>query len=64
MNNNGDGMSFGKGIFLGALIGAGLALLYAPRAGAETRKMLKDKAMEMKNKAREMREKAAEMRRG
>ncbi len=33
-----------SGLFVGALIGAALGILFAPRAGEETREMLKDKA--------------------
>ena len=33
-------------LFLGAAIGAGIALLFAPRSGVETRKMIANKARE------------------
>jgi len=36
---------------LGAAIGAGIALLYAPQSGKETRDMLAQKARELKDKA-------------
>lgn len=45
----------GAGKFiLGALIGAGLGVLFAPKAGSETRKELKDKMTELLNKAKEI----------
>jgi gas vesicle protein len=37
--------------FVGGLIGAGVALLTAPKTGEETRKMIKDLAEEAKEKA-------------
>ncbi|HBA53893.1 MAG TPA: hypothetical protein DCZ04_05400 [Syntrophorhabdus aromaticivorans] len=37
--------------FVGGLVGAGVALLLAPKAGSETRKMIKDFAGEAKEKA-------------
>lgn len=36
---------------LGGLIGAAVALLYAPRSGEETRQVLVDNSQEIKNKA-------------
>ena len=35
---------FGAGVALGALIGAGAALLYAPQSGEETRELLSERA--------------------
>jgi hypothetical protein len=35
---------FGAGVALGALIGAGAALLYAPQSGEETREILSERA--------------------
>ena len=44
-----------KGLFTGLLVGAAvgsvIALLYAPRSGAETRQIVKSKASELKEKA-------------
>ena len=40
--------------FLGAAIGAGLGILFAPKAGSETRKELAEKMKELYNKAKEM----------
>jgi gas vesicle protein len=36
----GTGASFALGLFAGAVIGAGVALLFAPKAGNETRELL------------------------
>ena len=45
----------GAGKFiLGALVGAGLGVLFAPKAGSETRKELKDKMTELVNKAKDI----------
>jgi gas vesicle protein len=37
----------------GAIVGAGIALLYAPQSGEETRRMLADKAEELKRNAKD-----------
>lgn len=42
---------FFSGLLVGAAIGAAIALLYAPQPGAETRRMVKEKALEVKEKA-------------
>lgn len=42
------------GLLVGAAIGAGVALLYAPRPGAELRSVVGQKAGEIVNKGREM----------
>lgn len=44
---------YGKFVF-GALIGAGLGVLFAPKAGSETRKELKEKMKNLINKAKEI----------
>ena len=36
----GTGASFSLGLFAGAVIGAGVALLFAPKTGTETRELL------------------------
>ncbi|MDB4910438.1 MAG: hypothetical protein JWO39_1261 [Gemmatimonadetes bacterium] len=41
---------FGAGVALGALIGAGAALLYAPQSGEETREMLSERAHELRGR--------------
>ena len=38
----------------GMLIGAGLALLFAPRTGSETRSMLDEKGLEIRDKATDL----------
>ncbi|HEX7566400.1 MAG TPA: YtxH domain-containing protein [Bradyrhizobium sp.] len=45
---------------VGALIGAGIALLYAPQSGKETRKLLVKKAKQLKGKAEDTFENAQE----
>jgi gas vesicle protein len=45
---------------VGALIGAGVALLYAPQSGKETRKLLTKKAKALKEKAHDTVESAQE----
>lgn len=45
--------SFGSFV-RGAMIGAGLALLLAPRSGRETREILSDRGMEFRDKASEI----------
>jgi hypothetical protein len=44
---------FGAGVALGALIGAGAALLYAPQSGEETREMLSERALELRGRVGE-----------
>ncbi len=46
------------GFFLGGLVGAGVALLLAPKSGPETRKIIKELAGEAKEKAEGYLEKA------
>jgi gas vesicle protein len=41
---------FGAGIALGAMIGAGAALLFAPRSGEETREMLGERARDVRGR--------------
>jgi len=44
-------LSIASTLALGALIGAGAALLMAPQSGQETRDMLRSKSMEIKDNA-------------
>ncbi len=63
----GDGgvRTFAAGMLIGALVGAGLALLLAPRSGEETRHALRRKARRLADEARERYEEAREqLRRG
>jgi gas vesicle protein len=46
---------------IGALIGAGIALLYAPRSGKETREQLTQQARDLKSSAGHVLEGAQEM---
>jgi len=45
---------------VGAVIGAGIALLYAPQSGKETRKLLAKKAKQLKDKTHDTVESAQE----
>lgn len=42
---------FFAGLMMGAVVGAAIALLYAPQSGPETRQLVKEKALEIKEKA-------------
>lgn len=57
--------SWFRGILLGSMIGAGVALLSTPRSGIENRVMLREKGNELKDRARQTaeqtRSKAQEM---
>ncbi len=44
MDQRGGARGFLSGLVLGALIGAGVALLMAPQSGEETRRLLKRRA--------------------
>jgi gas vesicle protein len=46
--------NFIAGAVVGGAIGAGLALLFAPRSGEETRKMLKEKAEDLGDEVKEL----------
>jgi gas vesicle protein len=48
------GSSFLIGFIIGAVAGVAIGFLYAPKAGKETRALLKEKAGEIKNKAGEL----------
>jgi gas vesicle protein len=51
-NNNGSVVPGLCAAFaVGALVGAGLAILYAPRSGKETREILSKKAQDLKDAA-------------
>ncbi len=53
MSGNSDSNGFGgylASFVLGAAIGAGLALLYAPRSGKETRQLLAEKGRTVQGK--------------
>jgi gas vesicle protein len=54
MGEKESGNSFIIGFILGAIAGVAVGFLYAPKAGKETRTLLKEKAGELKEKATEM----------
>ncbi|MEA2020456.1 MAG: YtxH domain-containing protein [Patescibacteria group bacterium] len=60
MSNNNSGESFVKGLFIGALGGAILGVLFAPDEGRETRRKLKEKGEEIQKKAEPFVEEARE----
>lgn len=49
--NRDSSTGFFTGLIIGAIIGGGMALLYAPQPGQETRRLVKEKASEIKEKA-------------
>jgi gas vesicle protein len=49
----GTGASFALGLFAGAVIGAGVALLFAPKAGTETRELLGQQYRELADRVTE-----------
>jgi gas vesicle protein len=51
----------GKMFFIGGLIGAGLALLYAPKSGKETRKGLRRGLHKANEKAHDLRDQAEDI---
>jgi len=50
---SGKARTFAAGLILGALVGAGLALLLAPQSGADTRRDLARRARLLRDEARE-----------
>ncbi len=57
--NGSDFGSFLSGFLMGGLIGAAVALLMAPQSGEETRKLIRDKGIELRDQASETLEEAA-----
>ncbi|HEX9653361.1 MAG TPA: YtxH domain-containing protein, partial [bacterium] len=52
MSNNGDsGFDFFKGFLFGGVVGAVLALLYAPKSGKETRDEIRKRSLELRDDA-------------
>jgi gas vesicle protein len=49
--NTGSSTKFLAGLIMGAVIGAAVALLYAPKPGSETRRLVKEKASAIKERA-------------
>jgi len=60
MSEKDTGSSFAIGFVIGAIVGVAVGFLYAPKAGKETRALLKEKAEEVKGKAGEITGKAKE----
>ncbi len=60
MDDNGMAKGLIIGLLAGAVLGAAVGMLYAPNSGAETREMLRDRAMEARDKAGEMVDKVKE----
>jgi len=55
MSKDSNNAGYGLVMFLlGAAVGAGVALLYAPQEGGETRRVLGEKATEYRDKATEV----------
>jgi gas vesicle protein len=52
-------LKFGGGLLLGAMVGAGLVLLLAPRSGVETRQLIQERIQDVLEEGRM----AAEVRR-
>jgi len=65
MTERSGGSGFAIGLVVGAVLGLAVGLLFAPRSGAETRQLLKDKAEVARERAteaaRKVRETAAEV---
>jgi gas vesicle protein len=57
--NGSDFGSFLSGLVLGGLIGGAVALLMAPASGEETRKLIRDRGIELRDKTEDALEKAA-----
>jgi gas vesicle protein len=60
MGEKEGGSSFLVGFIIGAIAGVAIGFLYAPKAGKETRAVLKEKAGQLKDKASEMFSRARE----
>ncbi|MBA7650754.1 hypothetical protein ES703_58565 [subsurface metagenome] len=60
MSDKDSGINFTIGFLVGAAVGVAIGFLYAPKAGKETRELLKEKALEAREKAGEVTEKAKE----
>ena len=60
MGEKEGGSSFLVGFIIGAIAGVAIGFLYAPKAGKETRAILKEKAGQLKDKASEMISRARE----
>ena len=61
MSDRDTGSSFIIGFIIGAVAGVAVGFLYAPKAGRETRALLKEKTEEVREKAGEVAGKAKEV---
>lgn len=61
MSENNSATTFLSGLIVGAAVGAGVALLLAPRSGKETRALLTDKARDLKDRAQHAFERSKEV---
>jgi gas vesicle protein len=59
-NEGGGGGSFVIGLLTGTVLGAGLGMLFAPKAGSELRGQLSEQAGNLKNQASEQYRRASE----
>jgi gas vesicle protein len=53
MTDRDAGSSFAIGFLVGAIVGVAIGFLYAPKAGRETRALLREKAGEIADKTKE-----------
>jgi gas vesicle protein len=51
MSESKHGLDFGAGFMIGALAGAAVALLFAPRSGEETRLLMRERGIELRDQA-------------
>lgn len=54
MGDRDTGSSFAIGFLIGAVVGVALGFLYAPKAGKETRALLREKASDVAERAKEV----------
>jgi gas vesicle protein len=57
--SGGDFGSFVSGLLMGGIIGAAVALLMAPQSGEETRKLIRERGIELRDMGQDALEKAA-----
>ncbi|MFI5207044.1 MAG: YtxH domain-containing protein [Gemmatimonadales bacterium] len=52
-SEHGSAKTFTAGLLIGALVGAGVALLFAPQSGEETRRLIRRKAKHLTDDAKD-----------